>query len=139
MVIQLDTLIAQGNTSDVYRWGTDAVVKVLLEDIPDDWATREAQIAERVHAAGLPTPAVLDLTTVNDRPAIVFELVEGVSMWEQMLAYPADISRLSRILADLQANVNATRAPKGLPGLNDRLRKKIERNTILDISERRQL
>jgi tRNA A-37 threonylcarbamoyl transferase component Bud32 len=137
MVIQLDTLIAQGNTSDVYRWGADAVVKVLLNDIPNDWADREAQIAERVHAAGLPAPAVLDVITVNGRPAIVFELVEGISMWEQMLMHPMDIRRLSRILADLQADVNSTSAPAGLPGLNDRLLKNIERNTVLDPSERK--
>ncbi len=100
MVIQLDTLVAQGNTSDVYRWGADAVIKVLLTEIPDDWADREAQIA----GAG---PCCRASGACGSRchyrqrpPAIVFELVEGISMWEQMLMHPMDIRRLSRILAD---------------------------------------
>jgi len=136
MVTQLDTLVARGNTSDVYRWGSDAVIKVLHSQIPDDWAYREAQIAGRVHAAGLPAPAVLDLTFVGGRPAIVFELIDGPSMWEQMLAHPEEIRKLSRNLAALQADVNATAAPAGIPRLTDRLRRNLELNPFLSESQR---
>lgn len=134
--MQLDTLVARGNTSDVYRLGSDAVIKVLHPQIPDDWADREAQIAGRVHAAGLPAPAVLDLTFAGGRPAIIFELIDGPSMWAEMLARHEDIAPLSRILADLQGEVNATPAPPGIPRLTDRLRRKLERNPILSESER---
>jgi aminoglycoside phosphotransferase (APT) family kinase protein len=120
----------------VYRWGKHAVVKVLRPDIPDEWAIREARTTELVHAAGIPAPAVLEVITIGGRPGIVFERAAGVSMWEQMLARPADTPRLASLLVELQAEVNATPAPAGLPNLVDRLRANIERTRHLSSLER---
>lgn len=132
----LHTLVARGNTSDVYRWGRHAVVKVLRPGIPDDWAQREAATTESVHAAGLPAPGVLDVTTIDGRPAIVFERIDGVSMWARMLTFPGDIPRLSLLLAELQAEVNATAAPAGIPSLHDRLHDNLVNARHLSSSER---
>lgn len=131
-----DALLARGNTSDVYHWGGGAVVKVLRPGIPDEWAAREALTTQLIHAAGLPAPAVLDVTTVRGRPGIVFERVHGVSMWEQMQARPRDIPRLARLMGELQAEVNSTRAPAGLPRLVDRLHDNVERAALLSAPER---
>jgi uncharacterized protein (TIGR02172 family) len=136
MVLHLDSLVARGNTSDVYRWGKGSIVKLLRPEMPAEWASREAQITALVHAAGLPAPAVLDVVTIDGRPGIIFERIEGVSMWAQMLAYPHEIRPLARMLAELQAEVHATPAPSGMPQLKDRLRRKIERAQLLSSSER---
>lgn len=132
----LDSPVARGNTSDAYRWGEHAIVKVLRPGIPEEWATREAETAELVHAAGLPTPAVLDLTTVEGRPGIVFERIAGPSMWDEMLAQPREIPRLAYLLAELQAQVNATQAPSAIPKLVDRLRRKTREAPGLSPTER---
>ncbi|MGA9595115.1 MAG: aminoglycoside phosphotransferase family protein [Acidimicrobiia bacterium] len=132
----LDSLIARGNTSDVYRRGTDSVVKVLRPGIPDDWAAREAKTTQLVHAAGLPAPEVLDLVTINDRPGIVFRWVEGVSMWAEMLERVDDVPRLSRLLAELQAEIGATPAPDGIPTLVDHLSDNVARAPLLSSTER---
>lgn len=132
-----DSLVARGNTSDVYRWGRDAVVKVLRPDIPDEWASAEARTTALVHAAGLPAPAVLDVVTIDGRPGIVFERIEGLSMWDKMLENPHEMEGLARRLAELQTEVNATPAPSGMPQLQDRLRRRIERARLLTASERR--
>jgi aminoglycoside phosphotransferase (APT) family kinase protein len=121
-----DELIAHGNTSDVFRWGSDAVVKVLKPGIPTDWANVEAETTDLVHATGLPAPAVLDMVVVGGRPGIVFEYIDGESMWDRMLAKPDEVAALSRTLADLQTSLNATPAPDGLPSLHDRLRRSIQ-------------
>lgn len=125
MATRLDSLIARGNTSDVFRWGNDSVVKILRPGIPDEWARREAHTTQLVHAAGLPAPEVLDLTTVQGRPALVLERVDGVPMWDHMLTEPADIPRLAILLAELQTEINLTPAPSGMPRLVDRLSAKI--------------
>jgi aminoglycoside phosphotransferase (APT) family kinase protein len=124
-------LVARGNTSEVYEWGHGAVVKVLRAGIPREWAERESTTSELVHAAGLPAPAVLDVVTVNSRVGIVFERVEGISMWDQMLADPAGASTLIRLLVKLQAEVNASCAPSGLPKVCDRLRQNIDAAAML--------
>lgn len=135
MDVKVGPLVAQGNTSNVYRCGRDAVAKVLRPGIPDHWAVQEAETTELVHAAGLPAPRVLDMSTVGGRPAIVLERIDGVSMWVEMRERQGDISRLSRTLADLQAEVNATPAPTGLVNLADRLRAKIQNARSLSDSE----
>lgn len=132
----LDSLIARGNTSDVFRLGKHAVIKVLRPGIPDTWAIHEAEITGLVHAAGLPAPSVLHVTTVEGRPAIVFERVAGASMWDRMLAHPRDIPRLARVLAELQAEINATPPPSAMPRLVDRLRENIKRAGHLSSSDR---
>jgi aminoglycoside phosphotransferase (APT) family kinase protein len=132
----LDHLVARGNTSDVYLWGVDAVVKVLRPEIPHEWAMREATTTRMVHTAGLPAPAVLDTTTIEDRPGIIFERIPGVSMWEQMLANPREIPELATLLARLQAEVSATPAPIGMPALIDRLRENVAAAGVLSHAER---
>ncbi|MEX0666946.1 MAG: hypothetical protein WD313_01300, partial [Acidimicrobiia bacterium] len=88
-------LIARGNTSDVYSWSPTTVVKVLRQDMPRHWATLEAEITGLVHEAGFPVPAVEEVVVVDGRPGIVFERVDGMSMWEQMLDAPNDLQRLT--------------------------------------------
>lgn len=118
--------VAKGNTSTVYRWGQDAVAKVLDAGIPEQWVAREAETTELVYSAGLPAPRVRDVTRVGGRPAIVFDRIDGPSMWVVMRERRDEVLRLSRLLADLQAEVNATPAPSGLASLNDHIRTKVE-------------
>lgn len=132
----LDSLVARGNTSDVYAWGADAVVKLLRPEIPVEWAAREAETTRLVHAAGLPAPAVFDLITIGGRPGIVLQRIRGVSMWEQMCADPGSIPRLAAILAELQAAINVTPAPSGLPKLTKRLEDNIANAPLLSTTER---
>lgn len=132
----LDSPVARGNTSDVYRWGRNSIAKVLRPGIPDHWAAREARIMELVHAAGVPVPEVFDLTTVRGRPAIIMQWIEGASLWTQMLERPADIESLSLLLAKLQAEVHATPAPSGMPALHDRLDENIGLVGALSEAER---
>jgi len=132
----LGSLVARGNTSDVHAWGRDAVVKILRPGIPDDWAAREAKTTELVHAAGLPAPSVLDLTMVNDRPGIVLERINGDSMWDQMVSNAEEIPRLAALLAQLQAEINATPAPSGIPELVRRLEVRIGSAPLLSPPER---
>lgn len=136
MTRELGPLVALGNTSNVFGWGDDAVVKVLLPGIPDNWAVREAESTDLVHSAGLPAPTVLDLVTVDGRPGIVFERIEGASIWEEMVADPNQIPSLSLVLAEVQAEVNEARAPKGLPALEDRLCENIQQAVGLTSSQR---
>lgn len=133
---ELGPLVARGNTSNVFEWGEGAVVKVLLPGIPGDWATREAETTDLVHAAGLPAPAVLDVIVVGSRPGIVFERIDGASMWDQMLQRPDEIPSLSLALAEIQAAINETPAPTGLPRLTERLAENIDNAQGLTAAER---
>ncbi len=126
---------ARGNTSDLWRWSEQTIVKVLRPEIPPHWAAIEADILVRVHATGLPVPQTEGVIEIDGRPGIVLERVEGVTMWERMKADPGTIPDLIGLLLDLQTEVQRTAVP-GLVWLDDRLRTKIGEVTQLPANER---
>jgi len=130
-------LIARGNTSDVLSWSQTTVVKVLRPHVPGHWAHLEAEITGLMHEAGLPVPAVEDVVVVEGRPGIVFERVDGATMWEQMLSSRNDLQRLVRALVDLQCDLHSFTAPAGLPDLPTRLRVNVGRADLLTEEDRK--
>lgn len=76
-------------------------------------APMEAAKARAVHAAGVPTPAVLDEVEVDGRPGIVFERVEGPLLFERLRGGPDAATGVGRDLADL----HATLLGREIPGL----------------------
>jgi thiamine kinase-like enzyme len=89
-----------------------------------------------VHEAGFPVPAVEEVVVVDGRPGIVFERIDGMSMWEQMLNAPNDLQRLTRGLVDLQCDLHSSSAPAGLPDLRTRLRVNVSRADPLTKEDR---
>jgi aminoglycoside phosphotransferase (APT) family kinase protein len=132
----LGPLIASGRTSDVHRFGSDGVAKVLTPATPQHWASIEASFTAAVRGLGLPAPAVRDVIDVDGRAAVVFELVDGPSMWQRMIDRPNDISALTRELAEIQRMIHEAGVPDGLPRLVDRMRLKFAASEELGLDER---
>lgn len=128
-------VLARGNTSDLCDWSAGRVIKVLRPGIPAHWASIEAETIARVHAAGLPVPAVDGVVEVEGRPGIVLERVEGDSMWEHMKRDPRRVPELVQQLVDLQTEVQRTAVP-GLKSLEDRLHTKIGEASQLSEDDR---
>ncbi len=129
--------IARGNTSDIFAWTEATVVKVLRPEIPRQWASIEADITRRVHAAGLPVPATEGVVDVAGRPGVVLERVTGPTMWQWMRQSPAEVPRLIDLLAGLQTELQATTV-RGLPDLARRLGSKIDEAVQVSASERQE-
>lgn len=121
----LGSLIAVGRTSEVYRYGNDAVAKVLGPHVPDHWAAVEASLTEAVRSIGVPAPGVLDVTAIDGRPTIVFELVDGPTMWQLMVDDPAEVPSLVRQFAEIQRSIHGAGLPEMLPSGVDRMCAKI--------------
>ena len=129
--------IARGNTSDIFAWTDTTVVKVLRPDIPRQWASIEADITRRVHAAGLPVPATEGVVDVGGRPGVILERVAGPTMWQRMREARADVPGLIDTLAGLQAELHGTTV-RGLPDLARRLGSKIDEAVQVSASERQE-
>lgn len=141
-MITVGPLIAVGRTSDVYAYRDDSVVKVLRADVSAEWADMEARYTAAVRQLGAPAPDVRDLVEVDGRPAIVFERIDGESLWERMLANPDDTPALARELATIQRHIMSVGLPAGIPAKSDRMAGKIggaEQLAIADRNEAQQL
>ena len=89
----LGDVVACGTRSVVHAYGRGAVVKVPKPATPDgwiaeNWITFEAQYAEAARAAGAPAARLLGIESIAGRPASVWERIEGVTMWQQVLDRP---------------------------------------------------
>ena len=134
--MSIGELVGRGRTSDVYAYGPGAVIKISHNDVPDDWPGFEARQTNAVRAIGAPAPRVLDLVDIDGRSAIVFERIDGPSLWQQMLDSPADIDRLAGDFAAIQRSLLGLGIPQGLPDLVDRLIRKIANAPGLTDAER---
>jgi len=134
--VEIGELVGRGRTSDVYAFGAGSVVKVPHADVPRSWPEFEAGVTRAVGAHGVPAPIVRDVVTVEGRSAVVYERIEGPSMWQQMLDEPANAAQLTVMLANIQRSLVSAGTPAGIPDLVDRLTRKINVASALSAAER---
>lgn len=132
------SLVAVGRTSDVYEYGTGVVVKVPRPDVPAHWAVKEVRLTAAVGELGAPAPVVLDVVKINGRDAIVFERVDGRSMWDTVLENPRSVRAWGRELAAVHRRIMSAGLPRSVPGLIERIRSKISAAIPLTGIERQQ-
>ena len=101
-----------------------------------DWFTLEniayeAQIAQAVHAGGLPVPAVGEIIRVNDRNGLVYQRVNGHSMWEMLRRKPWNGLRYASRMAELHAEMHASTMHVHIPSQRQKLRNKIRHTKAL--------
>src|SRR5213593_4191675 len=118
--------LAEGRTAEVFAWGSrrDRVVKLFYKGVSREVVVREADITRRVHAAGLPVPAIEGLAELEGRSGIVMERMEGPSMLYEMIRDPASSEMHVETMASLHVRLHETQIP-GLPLLRPRMERRI--------------
>ena len=129
-------LVAAGRTSDVYEFGRGAVVKIPRPGVPAHWAAMEARFTSAVHDIGAPAPAVRAIVDIDGRDGIVFEQVDGLSMWELIVGSPSDVSVMARELASVHKRILSVGLPHEVAGLVERMSSKIAEVEQLTDEER---
>lgn len=119
-------LIDKGLTSDVFAWGAGCVLKLLHKGFPLSKAEREFNITRAVHAIGCPAPAALDVIERDGRFGIVFERVDGPSLFEVVQASPWKLISPARKLAEMHAQLHACLAPDALPAQRRQIGERID-------------
>jgi aminoglycoside phosphotransferase (APT) family kinase protein len=119
-------LVGKGYCADVYAWGPGRVLKLFHGPGASGRADREFATSVAVHSSGFPVPVPYERIDVDGRPGIVFERIEGLSLFGYTRRRPWAIFRVIRQLADFQADLHKCPAPRGLPLQHERLAAKIE-------------
>jgi aminoglycoside phosphotransferase (APT) family kinase protein len=121
----LGEVVARGTRSAIHAYGNGAVIKVPHPSTPTDWILAEADYSDAVHAVGAPVPRLLGVERIDGRPASVWEHIDGVSMWQQIVDRPELSGEFGRALADIQLDLFELVPPVTLPSQRDRLVSKI--------------
>ncbi len=129
-------LLASGRMADTHVYGEGHVVKLFRQSMGRSSVEGEARAARVARAAGLPTPVVGDLITVHGRPGLVYERVNGPSMFALLEQRPWRIIDFARRLARLHALMHAEDIEAGLPPLRRKLEYKLRHAPTLPESVR---
>lgn len=131
--ISLDTPIARGRTADVYDWDDKHVLKLFQHWFELGDIEYELKIARAVHASGVKSPEVKELIRYQERNGLIYERVAGVSMLEIFQQKPWKVFYLSRMLAELHAQMHACTFEADVPEQRTRLLRKIKNAEALPI------
>lgn len=117
--MKLDTLIAVRNSKTVYRDG-DRCIKVFNAEYTKADVLNEALNQARIEGIGIKTPAILEVTMVDGKWAIVSEFIEGTTLDRLIQQNPDKVDEYMELLVDLQLSINDKKCP-GLSRLRDKL------------------
>jgi uncharacterized protein (TIGR02172 family) len=129
--------IAEGATAEIRAWGDGLVLKLYRDGYSQDEAEREAERVRAAVAMGVATPNALEVVTIEGRPGVVFERVDGATMLDRVVANPEQAAEMARLLAEEHVALHARHGP-ALPSLKERLARHIREAEGLSDDQRAQ-
>lgn len=118
-------LLAQGREAEVFLQADGTVLK-LLRDPAHAWRVEaEAAALRSLEADGFPAPAFVRTTTVDGRPGLVTERVDGRNMLDALDRRPLTVFAAGRVMGELHAAMHDRAAPAELPALHEVLGERI--------------
>ena len=122
-------LLDAGREAEIYEWGEGRVLRLLRAEQAAVGRTvlGEAAAMRSAAAAGLPVPAVYDVCTVEGRPGLVLERVDGPPMLSTMVRQPWRIFGLGRRFGEMHAALHEGVAPAGIASVRVSIASHLER------------
>jgi len=117
-------IVGRGFCADVYAWGDGRVLKLFHGAA--ERADREFAATQAIHSTGLPVPAAFEMIEIDGRSGIVFERIDGATLFDRTQARPWTVFSALRLTGELHASFNCCPAPAGLPSLHERIAARIE-------------
>ncbi len=102
--------LARTARADIFVLAGDRLLKLFDAGFPQASIMQEAENAALLYRAGVPTPAVLEVTRRNGRLGIVFTRHEACSMLEILVSAPETATATAETFAALHAKIHAVTA-----------------------------
>jgi uncharacterized protein (TIGR02172 family) len=132
--------IGEGNTAEIYLWGSKEILKLFRQMLPPEQAEREYRTGKVVEELGLPVPKVGDLLELEGRKGIIYERIEGISLMELLTKHPMKMNQYSRQLAELHYQIHLCKLDKEklemLPKYKESLEWNIRHTPVLTEEQR---
>ncbi len=129
--------IATGAQSDIYLW-EGKVVKIFHEDVWENEAEWEASQQRLAFKAGLPVPALYEVTHARGRQALIMEYIKGPTLSQAIEADREHLDVYIRLLVDAQMEIQQKRAD-GFPKLQETQKQSLLYSKVLPEYAKRRL
>jgi len=130
--------IAAGRTADIYEWETGHVLKLFHDWMTAEDIEYEFQMAQAVHSSGL-APLVKPMVKHDGRNGLIYERIEGSSMFEIFKSSIWKSYWLAQKMADMHFQLHQSRVQSALPDLKLKLERKLQNAGVLPSSLRERL
>lgn len=130
-------LIGQGNTSEIFEWNNNTILKLYHNEMPNDLCVHEFEITKYVYEHLKITPKPIEIINIDGRIGAVYEKLNGKTMLNMMLLKPWNISKYSKMLANYHITMqkNAKGDIQTLT-VKEKLKQDIESVSLLSIREK---
>lgn len=132
-MIPLGEPIAHGRTADIYAWEDGFVLKLFHHWFPFEDVEYEYRIAQAVHASGVRSPAVREITQALGRNGLIYERINGETMFTWLKRQPWKVFRFGTALAQFHTQMHACDFNAEVPSQKQKLQNKIKRADALPV------
>src|SRR5574341_882610 len=117
--------IAEGREAEMFAWEDGNILRLMRN--PEGAFSNELQAAalESARASGVRVPAVHGEATVNGRPGLIMERIDGTDYLTLIGKQPWRVYSIGSLSGTVHARLHEARAPDSLPSLRERLRRNI--------------
>lgn len=119
------TKIAEGREAEIFAWRDGTVLRLYRDDRALPHIEREAAAMRAAAAAGVRVPAVAGIETVDGRPGLVMERIDGSDLLSIVGKRPWLVWPLGALSGRLHAALHGVVAPPALEPHREMLRRRI--------------
>ena len=123
--------IAYDRTAEIYAWQERQVLKLFHDWFEREDVEYEARIGRAIHTVRLPMPAVGDVIWVNGRNGLVYQRVDGDTMWKELSRKPWSSLKLAQRMAKLHDAMHTSTLEADISFQRQRLVSKIRQAEAL--------
>ncbi len=123
-------LLHRNQTAELYAWTGDTILKLFAAGYPASLIDREIAGTRAANVAGIPSPRLEEVVTVEERRGLVLQRLRGRSMLTVLGREPTRVAHYAGVFAELQSRIHACRVTD-LPPQREDLARRIARAGVV--------
>lgn len=117
--------VAEGREAELFAWGDGTILRLLRKREGELQLQWEAAAMEAARSRGVAVPEVHETTSVEGRPGLVMERVDGPDLLTLVGRRPWRLFWAAGLSGELHAALHGVEAPTQMPPLRERVRARI--------------